>query len=190
MPPTAAAAGSPPDPGDHQPRRFQVRSHVVIERPLDAVWAEFAQMDHPAWSDHPEGKGPTRRVGPLTGLAVGAAWMGLLPAGNGTGVRGVVYSEVKEVVPNHSATTETVVTGSFELKETLQFLQHPGGGVLVECSSWIDTVPLSESRADRLRYNLQRLQGGYLTRARDWQPSSGYRPNVIHPEAKDLSNAG
>jgi hypothetical protein len=112
----------------------------------------------------------------------------LLPAVSGNGVRGVIYTEVKDVVPSRLVTTESVVTGVFEQIETIRFLGHPDGGTLVESNAWVDTVPATEARALRLQHNLRRIQVGYLERARTWSPGMGYRLNIIDPEAEDLPN--
>ena len=170
------------------PRRFQVRSSVIIGRAPSIVWSEIAQLDHPAWSDHPSGEGPGKPVGEDRGLVVGAAHVSVIPPVGATGVRGVLYTEIKDVEPGHLVATESVVTGAFKQAETVRLLEHPDGGTLVEVSAWVNTVPITEARADRLQHNLQRIQSGYLERARSWNPQSGYRPNVISPEADDLPN--
>ena len=151
---------------------------------MPAVWAEIAQLDHPAWSDHPGSDGPAKPVGDKRGLVVGAAQVSVVPSTGRTGVRALLYTEIKEVIPDLLVSTESVVTGAFEQSETIRLLPHPEGGTVVDVSAWINTVPMTETSARRLQYNLRRVQGGYLERARTWTP--GYRPNIIHPEADDL----
>lgn len=185
----AAAAGGggelPEDP-TREPRRFHVRSQARICRPRSAVWDELAQLHHPAWSEHPEGEGTSLRAGSVTGLSVGAAQVALLPPGNNHGVRGIIYTEVKLVEPGYVVTTHSIVTGAFEQTETIRLVDHPNGGTLADCSSWFDTVPITEVRAVRLQHNLRRIQSGFLARAQDWTLGTAHRPNIICAEPEDL----
>lgn len=187
---TAVATGDVPDPSTVQPRRFPVVSRLLIPRPRTTVWEEYAQVHHPAWCDHPEGAGSVRRVGGTEGVNVGAAFVSLLPPTDWSGIRNIVYFEVKMVEPGQAVTTESLVTGAFEATETIRFLDHSDRGTLVELSSWVDTVPLTENQAARLRYNLERLQRAFLARAQTWSPGIPHRPNIIPPEPEDMANHG
>lgn len=187
---TAVATGDVPDPSNVQPRRFPVVSGLLIDRPRATVWEEYAQVYHPAWSDHPEGEGLANRVGEALGMQVGAAFVSLMPPTHGTGIRNIAYFEVKQVEPGHAVTTESIVTGALESAETIRFMDHSDGGTFVELSSWVNTVPMTENRAARLRYNLERIQRGFLARAQTWSPGTPHRPNTIAPEPEDLANLG
>jgi hypothetical protein len=165
-------------------------SCLLIDRPRATVWEEYAQVHHPAWCDHPEGEGLARRVGEAVGMQVGAASVSLVPPMRGTGIRNMAYFEVKQVEPGHAVSTESIVTGVLEAVETIRFMDHSDGGTLVELSSWVNTVPLTENRAERLRYNLERIQRGFLARAQTWTPGIPHRPNIVAPEPEDFANLG
>jgi len=173
-----------------EPRRFQVRSQAHIARPLATVWGELERGAHPAWSEHPDGHGPAKRTAGSAGLVIGSAQITLLPANSLSGVRSVLYTELKSVEPGRFLTTETIATGAFEQTETIRFLEHPEGGVMVECTAWISTVPMTTARAVRLQHNLERTQNAYLSRARGWTPGTPHQPVVIDPEPDDLQYLG
>lgn len=111
--------------------------------------------------------------------------MNKVPAG-ADGVRAIRYSRVTEVHPGYSVASETIWTGAFELRETIQFLDHPSGGTHVNLVYWVDTAPITPTRAQQLQYNLSRLPRGFLGRATAWHPGTPHKPNTIAPEAEDL----
>lgn len=168
------------------PRRFSVVSQSIFDRGRETIWDEYAQLHHPAWSDHPEGQGPSKPVGHLLGLTVGAATVTVLPTTGAQGIPGMSYSEVIAVVPGYSTEVKTIITGAFQSTETIRLLDHPEGGTHAQITFWVDTVPATQARAARLQHNLHRIQQGYLHRARNWRPGTPHRPNVIAPEPEDL----
>lgn len=187
---TAVATAEGPEPGDELRRRFPVSSRAVIGRSRAKVWDEYAQVHHPAWSEHRDGKGPEQRVGDVRGVAVGAATLCVPPGVGSTGVLNLTYSVVAGIQAGLLVTTETIVPGCWELTETFRFTDHRSGGTVFDLSSSVNTVPLTESKAMRLQHNLARLQRGYLTRAPHWKPGVEHIPNVIAPEVRDLTYEG
>lgn len=89
-------------------------------------------------------------------------------AAGADGVRAISYSRVTEVHPGYSVASETTWTGGFELRETIQFLDHSSGGTHVNLVYWVDTAPIAPTRAQRLQHNLSRIQRGFLDRATAW----------------------
>ena len=184
---TAVAADDIPDPEPiHMPRRFSVVGQATIGRVRDTVWAEYASLHHPAWSDFPGSESPMRSVGELRGLVVGAAFMGILPAAGAFGVRGIIYGETTAVDTGYFVEHHSICTGAFEMKESLRLLDHPNGGTWVQLTYWVDTIPMTQTRADRLQHNLRRMQSGYLERARHWRLGDSHQPNIVAPEPEDL----
>ncbi len=150
------------------------------------MWNEYASLGHPAWAEHPLGTGPQRPVGERRGMALGAATMTVMPPAGDSGIRGLSSSEISELVDGHLVSHTVIMTGAWESKATIRFLDHPSGGTLVDLTYWVDTVPMTQKRADRLQYNLRRIQEGFLARAQGWRPGIPHKPNVIEPKPEDL----
>jgi hypothetical protein len=171
-----------PERAAPQARRFPATSHGVISRPRLTVWDEYEQLDHPAWSDCVASENPQRRVGHVEGLAVGAALMSEMPPVDGNGICRFLYSEVRQVIAGASVTCEIVFSSTYEITETIRFIDHPSSGTLVEVTAWCNTAPLTEAHAEQLQHNVQQIQRAYLDRAMTWSPGVGYRGSLIRSE--------
>lgn len=175
-----------PEPvATQRPRRFEVMTSVVVPRPRETVWEEYAEEGHPAWSDHAAEDCTASRVGDLRGLAEGARTLVLGPGPHG--LAQAFITTIRAVQPGSYVESDTLITGIMEMRETLTFVDHPSGGTFVSLRYVVGTIPITEARESRLNYNLQRLQRGYLQRAVEWQSGDPHKPNIVAPEAADLA---